>query len=198
MVGSALHVVDPLLVIQIPLYGFADTGFKSFLRLPSKLTAHLGRIDGIAAIVAGAIRHIGDLLTIRARFWHHLVQQIADGVYHLQILLLVVTADVVGLPDHAGGHHLVESARVVFHIEPVTDLVALAIDRQRLAIQRVEDDQRDQLLGEVVRAVVVGAVGDDGRQTVSAAPGAHQMVTGGFGGRIGAARGVRRCFGEKR
>ena len=137
------------------------------MRLPSKLTAHLGRIDGIAAIVTRAIRHIGDLIAIRARFRHHLVQQIADGVYHLQILLLVVTANVVGLSDQASGHHLVERARVVFHIEPVTDLVTLAIDRQRLAIQRVKNDQRDQLLGEVVRAVVIGAVGDDGWQAVS-------------------------------
>ena len=97
--------------------------------MPSKLTAHLGRIDGIAAIVAETIRHIGDLLTIRACLRHHLVQQIADGVYHLQILLLVVTADVVGLSDQARGHHHVERARVIFHIKPVTDLVALAIDR---------------------------------------------------------------------
>ena len=86
---------------------------------------------------------------------------------------------------------------MIFHIQPVTDLVALAIDRQRLAIQRIEDHQRDQLLGEVERAVVVGTVGDDGRQAVSTAPGAHQMVTGGLGGRIGAAGGVRCGFGEQ-
>jgi hypothetical protein len=76
-------------------------------------------------------------------------------MHHVQILLLVVTADVVGLSDQTSCHHLVERARVIFHIEPVTDLVALAIDRQRLAIQRIEEHQRDQLLGEVIRAVVV-------------------------------------------
>ncbi len=148
--------------------------------------------------MTGAISHIGDLIAIRARFRHHLVQQIADGVYHLQILLLIVATDVVGLPNQAGGHHLVECACVVFHIEPITDLVTLAVYRQRFAIQGVEDHQRDQLLGEVVRAVVVGAVGDDSRQAVSTAPGAHQMVTGGLGGRIGAAGGIRGGFGKER
>ncbi len=66
---------------------------------------------------------------------------------------------------------------MVFHIEPITNLVTLAINWQWLAIQRIEDHQRDQLLGEVVRAVVVRAVGDDGGQAVGAAPSAHQMVT---------------------
>ncbi len=86
---------------------------------------------------------------------------------------------------------------MIFYIEPVTDLVALAIDRQRLAIQCIEDHQRDQLLGEVIRAVVVGAVGDDGRQAVGTAPGAYQVVTGSLGGRIGAAGGVGGCLGKE-
>lgn len=32
---------------------------------------------------------------------------------------------------------------MTFHIEPVTDLVALAIDWQRLAIQHLKNDQRE-------------------------------------------------------
>jgi len=40
---------------------------------------------------------------------------------------------------------------VVLDIEPVADILALAIDRQPLSLERVEDRQRDQLLGEMVR-----------------------------------------------
>lgn len=177
MVGTAFDVVDPHLVIKIPLHGFTNARLESFLRLPSKLTAHLGRIDRIAAIVTGTIRYIGDLIAVGADLGHHFIQQIADGMNDVQILFLVMAADIVCLADHTSGNHGIKRAGVIFHIEPVTDLVTLAVHRQRFAIQRVEDHQRDQLLGEVVRAVVVGAVGDDGRQAVSTAPGAHQMVT---------------------
>ncbi|MNT67991.1 hypothetical protein D3C72_2061850 [compost metagenome] len=113
--------------------------------------------------MARAVGHIGDLITIGLCFWHHLIEQIADGVYHLKVLLLVVPTDVVGLTHYPRGDHCIQCTGMVFHIEPVTDLVALAIDRQRLAIQGIEDHQRDQLLGEVAWAVVIGAVGDNGR-----------------------------------
>ncbi len=52
-------------------------------------------------------------------------------------------------------HHFIERASVVFYKQPVMDLVTLAIDRKRLAFQCVENYQRDQLLGEVERTVVI-------------------------------------------
>jgi hypothetical protein len=44
--------------------------------------------------------------------------------------------------------------------EPVADLPAIAVDRQRLALKRKNDGERDQLLGKLVGSIVVGAVGD--------------------------------------
>ncbi|MNN76564.1 hypothetical protein D3C81_1929530 [compost metagenome] len=63
--------------------------------------------------------------------------------------------NVVGLAYFTFGNYLVQRAGMVFDVQPVTDLVAFAIDRQRLAFQCVENDQRDQFLGEMVRAIVV-------------------------------------------
>lgn len=197
LVGPALDVADPLLVFQIPLYCLANTRFEGLLRLPIQFAAHLAGIDGITAVVARSVGHIGDLIAIGARLRHHLVEQIADGMNDVQILFLVVTANVVGLADHSCGDHGIECTRMILNIEPIADLVALAINRQRLAIQRIEDDQRDQLFGEMIGAVVVGAVGNDGRQAISTAPGSHQMVAGGLGGRIGAAGGVRGGFSKE-
>src|SRR3546814_12960612 len=68
---------------------------------------------------------------------------------HLDVLLLVVAADVVGFADHTFADHLEQRAGVVFDEQPVADLRAIAIDRQRLAIEGIEDDQWDQLLGDV-------------------------------------------------
>ena len=75
---------------------------------------------------------------------------------------------------------------MVLDVEPVAHLQAVAVDRQGLAGQRVDDDQRDQLFGEVVGAVVVGAIGGEHRQAVGVVPGAHQVVAGGLAGRVGA------------
>ena len=57
---------------------------------------------------------------------------------------------------------------------------------QRAALERIQDHQRDQLLGEVVGPVIVGAVAHHGRQPIGVVPGAHEMVRRCLGG------GVRR------
>ena len=49
---------------------------------------------------------------------------------------------------------------VILHIQPVPDVQALAVHRQGLVVQGVGDHQGDQLLGEVVGPVVVGAAAE--------------------------------------
>ena len=43
------------------------------------------------------------------------------------------------------------------------DLLAVAVDRERFAGKGIMNDERDELLGEVVGPVVVGAVGCENR-----------------------------------
>ena len=52
---------------------------------------------------------------------------------------------------------------MVLDVEPVAHVAAVAVDRQRLALERVQDHERDQLLGELEGAVVVRAVRDERR-----------------------------------
>ncbi len=49
----------------------------------------------------------------------------------------------------------------------------------------------------MVRTVVVGAVGYNGRQAVSTQPRADEVVAGRFRGRVGAGRRVGRGFGKQ-
>ncbi len=85
---------------------------------------------------------------------------------------------------------------MVEDIEPVPHVAAVAVDGQGLAVQRVQDHQRDQLLRELEGAVVVRAVRDQGGQLVGLVPGAHQVVGPGLGGGVGRVRGVRRRLRE--
>jgi hypothetical protein len=65
---------------------------------------------------------------------------------------------------------------MVFHIKPVADIEAFAINRQRLAVERVQDHQWNQFFRKLIRPVVIGAVGGQHRQFVGMMIGAHQMI----------------------
>jgi hypothetical protein len=94
--------------------------------------------------------------------------------------------------------HGADRGAVVADVQPVAHVLAVAVDRQRLAGERVDDHQRDQLFGELVRAVVVGAVGGEHRQAVGVVEGAHQVVGRRLAGANTAVRRVGRGLGERR
>ena len=64
------------------------------------------------------------------------------------------------------------AAAVVGHVQPVAHLHPVAVDGQRVAVQRVQDAQRDQLLRVLVGAVVVRRAADDRVHPVGVAVGA--------------------------
>src|SRR5690606_26380538 len=115
----------------------------------------------------------------------------------IDVALFVVAADVVGFTGHAGFDHAQQGAGVVFDIEPVADLQALAVDGQGFAFQGVEDDQRNQFFREMAGAVVVGAIGHQHRQAVGTMPGPHQVVRSRLAGGIGRTGRVGRGFREE-
>jgi hypothetical protein len=182
------------------LHGLADAGGEGFGRLPAKLPLDLARVDGVTPIVAGPVGDVADLFAVgfavgtRTQF----VEQRADRMDDFEIGLLVPAADVVGLARTAGIQDAPDGAAVVPDVEPVANLLAVTIDRQGLAGQGIDDHQRNQLLGKVVRAVVVRAVGGQHRQTIGVVVGAHQMVARRLARRVGAVRLVAMGFAERR
>ena len=83
---------------------------------------------------------------------------------------------------------------MIFYIQPVTDLLAIAIDRQWFASKRIDDHQRDELFGKLIRTVVVGAVGGEYRQAIGMVICAHQMVARGLACRVRAVGLVADAF----
>ena len=55
---------------------------------------------------------------------------------------------------------------MIFYIEPVADVLTVAVYRQFFAMKGIVDDERNQLLRKLVGAVVVAAVGDIGREMI--------------------------------
>ena len=81
-------------------------------------------------------------------------------------------------------------------MDPVADVLALSVELGADAVDNVGDLPGDELLHVLVGAVVVGAVGDRGAQTVGAGPGAHEHVGARLGGAVGARGLIRRLLGE--
>ena len=66
-----------------------------------------------------------------------LAQFLADDFHNLDVLLLVMAADIVDLTNAALVDNQVDGLAMVFNIEPVADIQALAVNRQRLISQSI-------------------------------------------------------------
>ena len=117
-------------------------------------------------------------------------------MHDVQIGLFVPAANVVSLAQAAPGQHRPDGAAMVFDIEPIADLLPVAVHRQRFAGLGVDDHQRNELFRKVQRPVVVRAIGGQHRQAIGVVVSAHQVVAGGFAGAVGAVGLVAVCFGE--
>lgn len=160
-------------------------------RPPAELALELGGVDGVAAVVAGAVGDPVEVLGVAA---HRPEDHAQDG----DVVLLPVGADEVGLPRAALGEDVPDGAGVVLGVDPVADVLAAAVELGAHAVDDVGDLPGDELLHVLVGAVVVGAVGDRGAKPVGARPGAHEHVGAGLGRAVRRGRVVRRLLGELR
>ncbi len=119
------------------------------------------------------------------------VNGLDDDLDDVDILPFVKPADVVCLGNLPVMENHVDGAGVVFYKEPVANVLALAVNRERFLVADVVDEERNQLFGELVRTVVVAAVRHDGRHAVGVVEGANKVVGACLGCRI---RGVRRVL----
>ena len=107
-------------------------------------------------------------------------EQTIDGIYHhlddVDVLPLVESTDIVSLCNLTLMEDDVDGAGVIHSIQPVAHVLALAIYRQRFAVADIVDEQRDELLGELIRTVVVRTVGYDSRHSVCVVEGTHEVV----------------------
>ena len=190
--GGLLGRAPPGLVLHVPVDRLPEPlGEVGVRRPPAQLALELRAVDGVAAVVAGAV---GDPVEVLGVLSHRLQDHAQDR----DVVLLAVGADEVGLPHAAAGQDVPDGAGVVLGVDPVAHVLAPPVELGADAVDDVGDLSGDELLHVLVGAVVVGAVGDRGAQAVGAGPGAHEHV----GGRLRrAVRGgglIGRLLGELR
>ena len=105
--------------------------------------------------MAGAIANKGNQIGMGRATGNSFIQQ---GAYHLdqfQITDLILSANVIAPTQFTLGQHGQQGIGVIFDKQPITHVSAVAVDRDRLASERLEDHHRHQLFGEVKRPVVI-------------------------------------------
>lgn len=188
--GGLLGRAPPGLVGDVPVDGGLQAlGEVGVGRPPAELALELRAVDGVAAVVSGAV---GDPVEVLGVLSHGLQDHAQDR----DVVLLAISSDEVGLPHPALGEDVPDGRGVVLGVDPVADVLAAAVELGAHAVDDVRDLPGDELLHVLVGAVVVGAVGDRGAKPVGAGPGAHEHVGARLGRAVGARRVVRRLLGE--
>ena len=188
--GGLLGRAPPGLVGDVPVDGGLEAlGEVGVRRPPAELALELRAVDGVAAVVAGAV---GDPVEVLGVAPHGLQDHAQDR----DVVLLAISADEVGLPHAALGEDVPDGRGVVLGVDPVADVLAAAVELGAHAVDDVGDLPGDELLHVLEGSVVVGAVGDRGAEAVGAGPGAHEHVGAGLGARVRRGRVVRRLLGE--
>lgn len=134
-------------------------------------------VEAVAAVVALAVLDPRDLVPTRAA-------AVKQGLRELDVGQLHVTADVVDAPALASLESKLDAAAVVVHVDPAADVPAIAVERDRQPVEEVSGKERDDLLGELVGTVVVGAPRDEDIEPVGPEVGAGHEVPAGLGRRV--------------
>ena len=188
--GGLLGRAPPGLVGHVPVDRLPQPlGEVGVGRPPAELALELGGVDGVAAVVAGAV---GDPVEVLGVLSHRLEDHAQDG----DVVLLSVCSDEVGLPHAALGKDVPHGRAVVLGVDPVADVLAAPVELGAHAVDDVRDLPGDELLHVLVGAVVVGAVGDRGAQAVGAGPCAHEHVGARLRRAVWARGPVRSLLGE--
>ena len=123
-----------------------------------------GRVDGVAQVVAGAVGDEGDEVEIGV---FGAAEQAIDGAHHeaydVDVAPFVEAADIIGVGHGALVIDEIDGASVIHDVEPVAHVFSLAVDGEGTTVANVVDEQRNELLGELVGAVVVRTVADERR-----------------------------------
>src|SRR6266403_96677 len=166
---ALLARLPPPAVGCVPIHRFAHPVLERDVRFPAELTPQLRGVEQVAAVVA---RAIGDDRLQAVRLSGEVEHRIGD----LDDRLLDAAADVVRLADAATLEHEIDRAAVVADVEPLALVRRRRIQRQLDLVERVRDEERNDLLGELDRPVVVRAVRDRDREAVRLVVRAHGVV----------------------
>src|SRR5215211_1287618 len=176
---ARLDRLPPVAALAVPRDRLGETLLESTAWLPPE-GVDPGGVEAVAAIVPQAVGDVPHEARIRAA-------ELENELCHLEILALL-SANVVNAPRLPLAQDEVYGGALVLDVHPRTLLATVPVDRNRLALEGVRDEERDHFLRVLERPVDVRPPGDHGLDTEGAHVGEHLQVAAGFRGRVRARR----------
>lgn len=104
------------------------------------------------------------------------INSIDNNLDDVNILPFVEATDVVCFCYLTIVEDGIDSSCVIHYIQPIAYILALAIDREGLAMTDVINEEWYLLFGELIRTIVVGAIGHDSWHTVCVVEGTNKVI----------------------
>src|SRR5690349_16283754 len=102
----------PPLILKIPFDRLFNSGFKGFLRFPTKLGFQLGSVNGITRVVPGAVGDVRYKALVGTLSRTMPVHKGTNMRHDIDIATLVASTDIVGLAELAALDDNIECAGV--------------------------------------------------------------------------------------
>ena len=131
------HALNPVRMVEIPTHCLPQPFFKSFRRLPSKLDGQFACINRITPVVARPILHICDQSPPAYSCRSHLIHQVADSRYYINIGSLAITTHVVCLTGLTRFKNCPDCRSMILYKQPVANIFAIAVNWERLPFKRI-------------------------------------------------------------
>ena len=153
-------MLHPVVVFEIPLDGLSDTLFEHSLGFPADLFLDLVGSDSISSVMTFSVCYILDKVIAKLLFSGITViklfsENIDNSLNDLDILLLIVSADIVCLEESSLLLYHVDRLCMIFNKEPVTNILTVTVHGKILTCKCIVDHKRNELLRELIRSVVI-------------------------------------------
>src|SRR5439155_3434299 len=181
LVGTAGHVAPPTFLLNIPANGLPQAALEIDAASIAQFAGKFCGVDRVAMIMAWPVGHVGDKRAAtgprsRRTGWktrgeariggESVVEHVADQADDVTVVAFIAAADVIGFPNAAPLDHRHQRITMVGDVQPVTNVGAVAIDRQRLSFQCMNDYQWNQFFGVLVGTVIVRTIGYQDRHPI--------------------------------
>ena len=141
---------EPLASLGIVANGLSQALVEGDNGFPPQFSSQLCAIYSVAPIVPRSVLYRCEQRLSLA----HDAQDLLSQVY---IRPFVVSADVVDLVYLSFVHDEVYGAAVVEDMNPVPHIETIAVDRDGLIVQSIQDDSRDELLRMLLGTIIIAA-----------------------------------------
>src|SRR5579859_2183933 len=94
------------------------------------------------------------------------IDLVAKQTNQIRIRHFGAAADIVGFAETSAQQDERYSGAVIFHKQPVANIAAIAVNRQFLPGNRIDDHQWNEFFRKLIGTVIVGAVRNRYRQTM--------------------------------